>query len=267
MRIFDRKFMQYQLAYGIWYNLSSRFLFVGMIFAVISFFSDSILYLLAIPMLYIYGYFRLQYLLNAKDSVYEKRMEKQYKFYERKNLKAQGQVTYQIEKLLFAVELGKIEAKQAIEDVKEILEIRPKLQRIIKGILLSLYLVAKEEDNTEIPQDLIDNLHEVLKEEENPNALVDHVRMALKLEKYDLAIKLIEKAEERKKIYKKQRIPVYRSMYKVLQVSLPYYKTIAYFKSGEKEKALDQLELTLRRAQSQKLRKEIKQEVEGMGII
>ena len=259
--------MQYQLAYGIWYNLSSRFLFVGMIFAVISFFSDSILYLSAIPILYIYGYLRLQYLLNASDRVYEKRMEKQYGFYEKKNLKAQGQVTYQIEKILFAVELGKIETQQAIEDVKEILQVRPKLQRVIKGILLSLYLVAREEDSTEVPQDLIDSLHQALEEEENPNALVDYVRMALKLEKYDLVIKLIDKAEDRKKIYRKQRIPVYRSIYKVLQASLPYYKAIAYFHSGEQEKAQEQLQLALKRAQSQKLRKEIKLEAEGMGMI
>lgn len=268
MRIFDRKFMQYQLAYGIYYNLSSRFLFISMIFTAISFFTENLLYLLTIPFLYIYGYLRLQYLLNAKDAYYEKRMEKQYKFYEKKNLKAQGQVSYQLEKILFAVELDKISPEEAIEDVEAILEVRPKLKRVIKGILLSLYIIQWEEGKIgEIPEDLIHNMNEVLKEEENPNALVDYVRMSIRLEEYDLAIQFIERAEEKKKIYKRQRLPVLKSIYKVLETSLPYYKAIAYFKIGEKEKAQEQLNKAVSKSKSKKLKEQERQEAKNLGII
>src|SRR5699024_7601041 len=136
MRIFDRKFLQYQLAYGVWFNLKSRLILAVIIFAAFAFFTTELSYLAIILFFYIYAYFRLQYLFKASDEKFNKRMEKQYKYYERQNAKAQGKPAFQLEKILFAVEMEKISAQEGIKDINEILKIRPKMSKIARGMLL-----------------------------------------------------------------------------------------------------------------------------------
>src|SRR5690554_2555477 len=108
MRVFDRKFLQYQLAYGVWFNLRARFSFLAMILVAITFFTNNLTYLYLIPLMYIYRYGRLIYLFNISDEKFNGRMERQYRYYQKKNIKAQGKYAFQLEKILFAVELNKL---------------------------------------------------------------------------------------------------------------------------------------------------------------
>lgn len=261
MRIFDRKFLQYQLAYGVWYNLKARFLFIAISLVVVTFFTYNLTYLYLVPLMYIYGYGRLIYLFNVSDEKFHKRMERQYEFYQKKNNKAQGKYAFQLEKILFAVELNKLSVKDAIEDIKELLSTRPKVEKMANGVLLSIYLVGKKEGNIkEIPQELIKHLDFALENEENPNALLDYVRLALKLGNNDLAISLLERAEVKNQLYKKQRYPVLRSIYKTTEVATPYYKYIALYNKGEKEEAKTQLDLAINTSKSKKLKSDMQKE-------
>lgn len=45
---------------------------------------------------------------------------------------------------------------------------------------------------------MIDHLEREWEKEDSPNALLDYVRMALKLEKYSLALEILDKAEGEK---------------------------------------------------------------------
>src|SRR5690554_6951468 len=228
MRIFDRKFLQYQLAYGVWFNKKTRYIFLAMLLVVITFFTNNLTYLYLIPLMYIYGYGRLIYLFNISDEKFNKRMERQYQYYQKKNIKAQGKYAFQLEKILFAVDLNKLSVEEAISNIRELLSIRPKMKKMANGVLLSVHLVGKQEGSIkEIPQELIEHLDFVLENEENPNALLDYVRLALKLGKNDLALSLLKRAEVKNQLYKKQRYPVLRSIYKTTEVAIPYYRYIA----------------------------------------
>lgn len=199
MRIFDRKFMQYQLAYGTWYNLYTRFLLPAMILAVIAFFAKNLLYLSFIVFLYGYAFFRLYQIFQMSDEKFNQKLEKQFQYYERQNEKGHGKYAFQLEKITFAVEMKKIGIKQAIDEIREIIRIYPKIARGARGILLNIYLVGKKEETIdEIPKHLIDHLEREWEKEDSPNALLDYVRMALKLEKYSLALEILDKAEEEK---------------------------------------------------------------------
>ncbi len=255
MRIFDRKFMQYQLAFSIWYNLNARYLFISMVFIAVAFFSNNYFYLISIPILYGYGYFRFQALLNAKDKNLIRRMERQYRYYQRKNEKSQGKHAYQLEKILFAVELEKIGIEEAIGNIKELLKIRPKMEKAAKGVLLSLYIIGKQEGSiSEIPDNLIQHLDLVIEKEDNPNAIFDFVRMALKLEDYELALKLLDKAEEKSQDYKKHRHPIVKSIYQTSLVAIPYYRSIAKGKLKDGNGAQEQLDIAIKNAKSKKLK-------------
>ena len=120
VRVFDRKFFQYQTAYTEWYNLNVRFLFIIFILIVITFFTSNLVYLYIAPLLYIYGYSRWIYLLNMSDEKFIQKIEKQYRFYLKKNAKAKGEYAFQLEKILFAVEIEKINVKQAISEIEEL---------------------------------------------------------------------------------------------------------------------------------------------------
>ncbi len=255
MRIFDRKFLQYQLAYGVWYNLKARFLFIVISLGVVTFFTYNLTYLYLIPLMFIYGYGRLIYLFNVSDEKFHKRMEKQYQYYQKKNYKAQGKYAFQLEKILFAVELDKLSVEDAINDIKELLATRPKMKKMANGVLLSIYLVGKKEGTIkEVPSELIKHLDFVLENEENPNALLDYVRLAIKIGNNDLAIRLLERAEVKNQLYKKQRYPVLRSIYKTTEVAIPYYKSIALQNKKENDEAKTQLDLAIKTSKSKKLR-------------
>lgn len=267
VRIFDRKFFQYQTAYTEWYNLNTRFIFIILLLAAITFFTDDLVYVFAIPLLYAYGFIRRMFLFNMSDEKFIKKIEKQYEDYLRKNEKAQGQYAFQLEKILFAVELEKFSVKKALSDVDALLATRPKMREQANGLLLSIYLVGKQEGVIKkIPLEYIEHFDFIKNNEEDPNVLIDYVRLALKLGKNDLALTLLEKAEERKELYKKLTQPIQRSIYKTLQVTIPYYKAMAYFAEGKKQKGNEQLERAIKASKSNKLTRQL-QEKEKISIL
>ena len=258
MRIFDRRFLQYQLAYSTWYNFKVKAAFLTIILGIVTFFTNNLIYIYVVPLIYFYGYGRLLYLFNLKDEGFYKRMEKQLEFYRKKGDKAQGQYVFQLEKILFEVELEKLSVKEALKNIDELLSVRPKMKKQARGILLSIYLVGKEEGTIEnIPEEYIKHLDGILENEENPNALLDYARIALKLNDNQLAIKLLAKAREKNALYRKQRHPVYRSIYNTLQVAIPYYLYLALNNIGEEERAKMELEFATRISKSRKLRKSL----------
>ena len=129
----------------------------------------------------------------------------------------------------------KIKGEKAIRNIEELLSVRPN-KRQANGILLSIYLVGKEEGSIkEIPEEYIKHLDEMAEKEESPATLIDYTRAAIKLNNNQLAVKLANKAWEKNKLFKKQRHPIYRSIYNTILVAAPYYLSLA-LKNLEKGK-------------------------------
>lgn len=260
--------MQYQLAYGTWYNLHTRFLLLAMILAVFAFFSENPLYLAFIVLIYLYAFFRLYQIFNMKDEKFHQRLEKQLKYYERQNQKSPNEYAFQLEKIVLEVEMKRLSVEQAITKIHKIMKNHPKMAKGAQGVLLSIYLVGKEEGSIQdIPQQLIDYLEQAWKKEDSPNALLDYVRMALKLEKYDLTLDILEKTQEENIPYKRIRSPIARSIYKAVEVSILYYRALAYSGKGEKEQGKVQMERAIKFSKSRKLREQMQQEGKNLGIL
>ena len=258
MRIFDRRFLQYQLAFSNWYNFKVRALFLTFILGIVTLSTRNLIYIAVVPFIYLLGYGKLKYLFNLSDEGFYKRMEKQLEFYRKKNEKSRGEYVFQMEKILFEVELKKLKVKKAIRNIEELLSVRPNMKRKANGILLSIYLVGKEEGSIkEIPEEYIKHLDEMAEKEESPATLIDYTRAAIKLNNNQLAVKLANKAWEKNKLFKKQRHPIYRSIYNTILVAAPYYLSLALKNLGEEERAKKELEFAMRISRSKKLRKSL----------
>ncbi|RBP44126.1 hypothetical protein [Garciella nitratireducens] len=269
MRIFDRKFMQYQLAYGTWYKLHTRFFLLVIILVLTIFFTKNFIYLFFIIFLYAYIFLRTYQMFQMSDEKFNKKLEKQFQcYYEQKNEKMINSYAFKLEKIAFAVEIKKMEVKKAIDEIYKIIKDYPKIVKGAKGILLNIYLVGKQEGITdEIPKHLIEHLEKEWKNQDDLNILLDFARMALKLEKYDLVLEILNKTEKEMRFYRFMRNPISRSMYKTAQVAIPYYRMIADIKMGNIEQAKKELLKAMKCSKSKKLEREMKETGEKLGIL
>ena len=99
------------------------------ILGIVTLSTRNLIYIAVVPFIYLLGYGKLKYLFNLSDEGFYKRMEKQLEFYRKKNEKSRGEYVFQMEKILFEVELKKLKVKKAIRNIEELLSVRPNMKR------------------------------------------------------------------------------------------------------------------------------------------
>lgn len=265
MKIFDRRFLQYQMASLKHNKYKNKVLYPNIIlFITALFYRDNIPILLlclgAIGVLIGYGYFRFNSETNRNDEGFREIIEKKYYEYEKAASKKNADIGIVLQKIAFSVELDKMSPDDAIKQIQDIIKTKPDIKRFANNIILSLYSY-KYKDKNKIPHEYIDYLDRIAKTEKNVNVLVDCIKTCISIEEYNRAFSLISKAEEELVKIKKIRKPAYNAIYRTTIVAVPYYKGLTYKHMGNKKKAKESLEEALKKCKSKKLSMIIMQEI------
>lgn len=261
MKIFDRKFLQYQLA-ALKHNKYKNFVLYPNIVLIVAalYFRENIPILLGCILIVAgligFGYYRFNGEANARDEVFEKLIKKKYKQFENAAKRNNAKTGIILQKIVFAVELDEMTVDEALEEIQKMISSKPETKKTTKHIILSLYSY-KYKDKNKIPQEYIDYLDKVQKNESNINILVDCIKTCISIGDYNRAISIGVKGEKELDKVKKIRKPAFNAIYRTNIIALPYYQGIALKNIGNKKKAKEYLELALKNCKAKKLQAHI----------
>lgn len=258
MKIFDRRFLQYQLAALKHNKYKNRVLYPNIFILVGAvYFRNNIpimlVCILAAASLIGFGYYRFHREADASDKDFEILMKKKYDEYEKASHNKNAQTAIILQKIMFAVELDEMNADEAIEEILEIIKLKPEVKKITNHLLLSLYAHKYKEDKSKIPQEYLDYIDRAQKNESNINILVDCIKTCISMGEYGRAISLGDRGEKELAKVKKIRKPAFNAIYRTNIISLPYYQGTAYKNQGNKKKAKEYFDKALKNCKSKKL--------------
>ncbi|MFZ7133719.1 MAG: hypothetical protein ACOWWR_15330 [Eubacteriales bacterium] len=257
MKIFDRRFLQYQLA-ALKHNKYKNIVLYPNIIILITaiFFRENIPILLgcilAAAAFIGFGHYRFHKEANASDPRFDEVMQKKYVEFEKAAMKKGMQIGVPLQKILFAVELDKMNVDDAMDEIQNLIKLKPEAKRLTNHILFSLY-AFKYKDKSKIPQEYLDYLDRTQKNESNINILVDCMKTCIFIEDYNRAISLGNKGEKELAKVKKIRKPAFNAIYRTNIIALPYYQGLAFKNIGNKKKAKIYFQQALKYCKAKKL--------------
>ncbi|HCX65424.1 MAG TPA: hypothetical protein DHN33_09465 [Eubacteriaceae bacterium] len=261
MRVFDRDFLQYQLAALRHNQYKSRVLFPNLLLflAAVYFYEQPLIALGFIVLgfaVIVFGHLRFRKHANDPDEQFEVYLEKKFAQYD-KQMRRKPNAAQVIQRHTMAVELQKMTAEEAIEKIKEWMKKDPASKRYAYHYLLRLHLLKDGNDKKQIPVEYVAHMEKAVKNEANVNLLVIAIQNAFTLKEYKTAQNLIRKAEEEMGRIRKIRKPAFNAVYKTNRIALSYYAGITYKANGNRQKAKEHFALAKKDCKSEKLRLKI----------
>lgn len=256
MKIFDRKFLQYQLASLKHNKYKNRILYPNIFLIAIAIYNRGnilvlLLFAAAIASLIGYGFYRFDRETSLSKEDFEKVMKKKYKEYKRDSKKINAGPGNILQKIAFEAELDMISTDEAIDQIEQLIKDKPEVKKYANNIILSLY-AYKVKDKSKIPREYMDYLERTVKNEVNVNFLSDSIKTCIIIEDYDKVLSIVSRAEQELGKIKKIRKPAYNAIYRTMLVSLPFYKAEAYTALGNKKKAKESYEESLKNCKSKR---------------
>lgn len=260
-RVFDRTFLQYQLA-SLRHNKYKKNVFfpnILLLLAAVFFFDRPIFatgFIALAAGVIAYGHFRFKKEANASEEKFDLFLEKRFREYD-KQMKKKKDTSFIVQRYAIGTEIGKVEVDEAIEKITQAMKEDPQSKRYIYNFLLSLYILKYGEDTKKIPGEYIEYLDKVYKTEQNINILTEAIKNAIWLKDYGKAIKLSEKAENELKSIKKIRNSAFNAIYRTTIISVPYYKGVAHKNTNNGKKARESFDNALKHCKADKLKMKI----------
>ncbi|MPW24861.1 hypothetical protein GC105_03535 [Alkalibaculum sp. M08DMB] len=268
MKIFDRRFLKYQLAALKHNKYKNKILYPNIfLFAVAMFYRDNIplllLFIGVIVSLIGFGIYRFNNETSMSEDDFERILEKKYKEYESASSRKKPDEAVILQKIAFAAELNKISNDDAINDIQELITQKPEIKKFANNIIICLY-ANKFKDKSKIPGEYLDYLDRNVKSEVNVNLLSDCIKTCIIIGDYNKVLSIVNKALEELKKVKKIRKPAYNAIYRTMLVSLPFYQGEAYKSMGNKKKAKESYEQSLKNCKSKNFRYFILDSIENI---
>lgn len=267
MKVFDRRFLKYQLAAIKHNKYKNSILYPNIVVFFIGIYNRSVIPVLLICAGLIigsiyFGYYRFNKETGATDQEFEKVLKKKYKEYEN-SLKRNDNPAIALQKIALAAELDYIIPDEGIEQVKKLSKKTPQLRKFATNILVCLYFL-KYNDKAKVPKEYIDYMEKSVKEEKNVNYLSDSAKTYMIIGEYNKVINIADKMEDELDNIKKIRKPVYNAIYKTSIITAPFYKGESYKKLGNREKARDNFQKALEKCKSKTFKNVILEEIESV---
>ncbi|NTW70865.1 MAG: hypothetical protein HGA49_01315 [Eubacteriaceae bacterium] len=258
MKIFDRKFLQYQLA-ALKHNKYKNSVLIPNVLVILAavflrenIFAVTLLLVIAAGVI-AYGHLRFKKEANSDENSFDLALEK--KFSEtQKQMNKKGNTGLTLQYYALGVELEKIDLDEAIAKITEAVKADPESKRYGYNFLLTMHILKSGKDYKKIPIEYIEYLDKVMKNEKNINVLTEATKNALLLGENAKALNLANKADEELKSVKKIKKPVFNAVYRTNIIMVPFYRGLAYKNMGSRKKAEDSFEEALKNCKSEKLR-------------
>jgi tetratricopeptide (TPR) repeat protein len=260
-RVFDRTFLQYQLA-ALRHNKYKKNVFfpnILLLLAAVYFYDRPIFaagFVALAAGVIAYGHFRFRKEANASEEKFDLFLGKRFNDYD-KQMKKKKDTSFIVQRYAIGVEIGKVGVDEAIEKITEGMKEDPQSKRYVYNYLLSLHILKYGDETKKIPGEYIEYLDKAYKTEQNINILTEAIKNAIWLKDYSKAIKLSEKAETELKNIKKIRNPAFNAIYRTTIISVPYYKGVAHKNTNNGKKARESFDLALKNCKADKLKMKI----------